>query len=122
MRKTRGIKPPFVDAYVLDKVEKMSKSEKKSPIRIYSRRSTILPQFVGLNFEIHNGKTFAPLYINENMIGYKFGEFIPTRTFKGHSGDKPTTKRGGSASKGGSAAKGGASVKKGGTAVKGGKK
>lgn len=94
MRKTRGIKPPFVDSYVLEKVQKASQSEKKAPIKIYSRRSTILPQFVGLNFEIHNGKTFTPLYINENMIGYKFGEFVPTRTFKKHSGDKKSSKPG----------------------------
>ena len=85
MYKTRGQKPPFVEYYVLEKVEKAKASEKKSPIRIYSRRSTILPSFVGLNFEVHNGKTFVPIYINENMIGYKFGAFIPTRTFKAHS-------------------------------------
>lgn len=88
MYKTRGKKPPFVDWYVLDKVNKMKASEKKTPIRIYSRRSTILPNFVGLNFEVHNGKNFLPLYINENMIGYKFGAFIPTRVFKAHGGDK----------------------------------
>ena len=89
MRKTRGIKPPFVDWYILDKVEKVIKSDKRTtPIRIYSRRSTILPQFVGLNFEVHNGKAFLPVYVNENMIGFKFGEFVPTRYFKSHSGAK----------------------------------
>ncbi|MFN9115945.1 MAG: 30S ribosomal protein S19 [Bacteroidota bacterium] len=111
MRKTRGIKPPFVDAYVLEKVEKMVKLEKKAPIRIYSRRSTILPNFVGLNFEIHNGKNFVALYINENMIGYKFGEFIPTRIFKSHSGDKASIKHKGGAS---TVKQGGATTKKGG--------
>lgn len=88
MRKTRGIKPPFVDNYVLEKVDKAKAEGKKAPIRIYSRRSTILPQFIGLNFEIHNGKTFVALYVNDNMIGYKFGDFIPTRFFKAHGGDK----------------------------------
>jgi len=94
MRKTRGNKPPFVDWYVLEKVEKLKASGKKAPIRIYSRRSTILPNFVGLNFEVHNGKTFISIFINEGMIGYKFGEFVPTRTFKGHSGDKAKKKGG----------------------------
>jgi small subunit ribosomal protein S19 len=92
MRKTRGNKPPFVDWYILEKVEKVKASGKKAPIRIYSRRSTILPQFVGLNFEVHNGKNFLPIFISENMIGYKFGEFIPTRFFKAHGGDKTAAK------------------------------
>jgi len=89
MRKTRGIKPPFVDWYILEKVEKVRNSERKNtPVKIYSRRSTILSQFVGFNFEVHNGKSFMPLYIIEGMIGYKFGEFIPTRKFVSHSGGK----------------------------------
>lgn len=74
----------------MDKVLKTVKSANKKPIKTWSRRSTITPDFVGLNFEIHNGKDFLPLYVTENMVGHKLGEFAPTRKFKGHSA--PTQK------------------------------
>ena len=74
----------------MDKVQKTMKSATKKPIKTWSRRSTITPDFVGLNFEIHNGKEFLPLYVTENMVGHKLGEFAPTRKFKGHSA--PTQK------------------------------
>jgi small subunit ribosomal protein S19 len=86
---TRSIwKGPFVDAYVLKKVEKARASRRHEIIKIWSRRSTILPQFVDLIFGVHNGHKFIPVQVTENMIGHKFGEFAPTRTYHGHSGDK----------------------------------
>ena len=75
---------------LMDKVLKVMKAAVKKPIKTWSRRSTITPDFVGLNFEIHNGKDFLPLYVTENMVGHKLGEFAPTRKFKGHSA--PTQK------------------------------
>lgn len=75
-------KGPFVDSYLLKKAE-VAKSDKK-PIKTWSRRSTIIPEFVGLTFAVHNGKKFVPVYVTENMVGHKLGEFSPTRTFKGH--------------------------------------
>lgn len=81
-------KGPFVDGYLLTKVETSRASGKNSPIKTWSRRSTILPQFVGLTFAVHNGKNFIPVVVTDNMIGHKLGEFAPTRTFKGHAGDK----------------------------------
>ena len=78
-------KGPFVDAYLLKKVEEMAKSGKKQPIKTWSRRSTILPDFVGLTIAVHNGKQHIPVYITENMVGHKLGEFSHTRIFKGHS-------------------------------------
>ena len=80
----------FVEPSLMDKVVKQQKSANKKPIKTWSRRSTITPDFVGLNFEIHNGKEFLPLYVTENMVGHKLGEFSPTRKFKGHSA--PTQK------------------------------
>ena len=81
---TRSIKKgPFFDDYLLNKAEK-SRQDKK-PIKTWSRRSTIIPDFVGLTFAVHNGKKFIPVYITENMVGHKLGEFSPTRTFKGHT-------------------------------------
>jgi small subunit ribosomal protein S19 len=80
----------FVDPSLMDKVVKATKSSDKKPIKTWSRRSMITPDFVGLNFEIHNGKDFIPLYVTENMVGHKLGEFAPTRKFKGHSA--PTQK------------------------------
>ena len=74
----------------MDKVLKAVKEANKKPIKTWSRRSTITPDFVGINFEIHNGKDFLPLYVTENMVGHKLGEFAPTRKFKGHSA--PTQK------------------------------
>ncbi len=83
-------KGPFVDGYLLAKAEKVRESGRKDPIKTWSRRSTILPQFVGLNFAVHNGRKFVPVFVSEDMIGHKFGEFAPTRTFYAHSGDKKT--------------------------------
>ncbi|MCA9396575.1 MAG: 30S ribosomal protein S19 [Candidatus Omnitrophica bacterium] len=81
-------KGPFVDDHLLKKVEKAKASNDRKPIKTWSRRSTITPEFIGLNFMIHNGKQFMPLYVSEQMVGHKLGEFAPTRTFKGHGGDK----------------------------------
>jgi small subunit ribosomal protein S19 len=81
-------KGPFVDGYLLKKSEKSRASGRKEIIRTWSRRSTILPQFVGLTFGVYNGRKFIPVLVTENMVGHKFGEFSPTRTFHGHSGDK----------------------------------
>jgi small subunit ribosomal protein S19 len=82
------LKGPFVDGYLLKKAEKVRGSKRNEVIRTWSRRSTIIPQFVGLTFGVHNGKKFVPVLVTENMVGHKFGEFSPTRTFHGHSGDK----------------------------------
>ncbi len=81
-------KGPFVDGYLLKKAEAAQGSGKKGGLKIWSRRSTILPQFVGLTFDVHNGHKFIPVYVSEEMVGHKFGEFAPTRTFHGHASDK----------------------------------
>ncbi len=81
-------KGPFVDAHLMDKVEKALEGKDKRPIRTWSRRSTILPEFIGLTIAVHNGRQHVPVYINENMVGHKLGEFALTRTFKGHIADK----------------------------------
>ncbi|WP_374448174.1 30S ribosomal protein S19 [Stella sp.] len=81
-------KGPFVDGFLLKKAEKARSAGRNEIIRTWSRRSTILPQFVGLTFGVHNGHKFVPVLVNENMIGHRFGEFSPTRTFQGHAGDK----------------------------------
>jgi small subunit ribosomal protein S19 len=81
-------KGPFVDGHLLDKVEKASGSNDKRPIKTWSRRSTILPEFVGLTIAVHNGKQHVPVYVTDNMVGHKLGEFALTRTFKGHAADK----------------------------------
>jgi small subunit ribosomal protein S19 len=81
-------KGPFVDGYLLKKAEKVRGSRRNEVIRTWSRRSTILPQFVGMTFGVHNGRKFVPVMVTEDMIGHKFGEFSPTRTFFGHAGDK----------------------------------
>ena len=78
-------KGPFVDGYLLKKAEAARSSARKEIIRIWSRRSTILPQFVGLTFGVYNGQKFVPVNVTEHMVGHKFGEFSPTRTFKGHT-------------------------------------
>ncbi len=86
---TRSVwKGPFVDGYLMKKAEKTRASGRNEVIKIYARRSTILPQFVGLTFGVYNGHKFIPVLVNENMVGHKFGEFSPTRTFHGHSSDK----------------------------------
>ena len=81
-------KGPFIDHNVADKVEKMNKGGKKSVIKTWARRSTIPPEFVGHTFAVHNGAKFIPVYVTENMVGHKLGEFSPTRTFRGHGGNK----------------------------------
>ena len=86
---TRAVwKGPFVDGYILKKAEKVRSSGRNEVIKTWSRRSTILPQFVGLTFGVYNGMKFVPVSVTEDMIGHKFGEFSPTRTFHAHSGDK----------------------------------
>ena len=79
-------KGPFVDEHVMEKVVAAKKSNDNKPIKTWSRRSTIVPEMIGLTFNVHNGKSFIPVYVTENHIGYKLGEFAPTRTFKGHKG------------------------------------
>ena len=81
-------KGPFVDLHLLKKVEAAASSGDKRPIKTWSRRSTILPDFVGLTIAVHNGKQHIPVYVSENMVGHKLGEFALTRTFKGHAADK----------------------------------
>jgi small subunit ribosomal protein S19 len=81
-------KGPFVDLHLLKKAEAAQESGARAPIKTWSRRSTILPQFVGLTFNVYNGKKFVPVSINEEMIGMKLGEFAPTRSFPGHAADK----------------------------------
>jgi small subunit ribosomal protein S19 len=79
-------KGPYVEKCLLDKVEKMNASGRKQPIKTWSRRSMILPDFVGHTFAIHNGKQHVPIFITENMVGHRLGEFAPTRTFRSHGG------------------------------------
>lgn len=81
-------KGPFVDGYLLKKADAAHASGRKDVIRTWSRRSTIMPQFVGLTFGVHNGRKFIPVLVTENMVGHKFGEFAPTRTYYGHAADK----------------------------------
>ena len=80
-------KGPYVEESLLRKVEKMQASGKKQPIKTWSRRSMVLPEFVGLTFAIHNGRQHMPVFITENMVGHRLGEFAPTRTFKSHGGN-----------------------------------
>lgn len=81
-------KGPFADQHLLDKVEKLNANNKKEVIKTYSRRSTIFPSFVGHTFAVHNGKEFIPVYVTEEMVGHKLGEFAATRKFGGHAGQK----------------------------------
>lgn len=81
-------KGPFVDGHLIKKVETVKATNDKRPIKTWSRRSTVLPDFVGLTIAVHNGKQHIPVYISENMVGHKLGEFSMTRTFKGHAADK----------------------------------
>ncbi|MBW7946960.1 30S ribosomal protein S19 [Sphingosinicella microcystinivorans] len=81
-------KGPFVDLHLLKKAETAQDSGARAPIKTWSRRSTILPQFVGLTFNVYNGKKFVPVTVNEDMVGMKLGEFAPTRTYYGHTADK----------------------------------
>jgi small subunit ribosomal protein S19 len=86
---TRSVKKvPFIDAHLLKKVEAAVQTKDKKPIKTWSRRSTILPDFIGLTIAVHNGRQHVPVYVTENMVGHKLGEFALTRTFKGHAADK----------------------------------
>ena len=85
-------KGPFVDGYLLKKVQEVAKTGSRTAIKTWSRRSTILPQFVGLNFSVHNGKKFIPVFITEEMVGQKLGEYSPTRSYYGHTADKKVKK------------------------------
>ena len=85
-------KGPFVDDYLLKKVEESQKSQRKQVIKTWSRRSTIIPEMVGLTFAVHNGKKFVAVFVTENMVGHKLGEFAPTRTFHGHAADRKARK------------------------------
>ena len=86
-------KGPFCDASLVKKVETAQANKDKKPIKTWSRRSTILPDFIGLTIAVHNGKQHVPVYVSENMVGHKLGEFALTRTFKGHSADKKVVKK-----------------------------
>jgi small subunit ribosomal protein S19 len=86
---TRSVwKGPFVDGYLLKKAETARQGGRSTVIKTWSRRSTILPQFVGLTFGVYNGQKFVPVLVTEDMVGHKFGEFSPTRTYHGHAADK----------------------------------
>jgi small subunit ribosomal protein S19 len=87
-------KGPFVDYHLTEKVDKARATNDKRPIKTWSRRSTILPDFVGLTIAVHNGRQHVPVFVSENMVGHKLGEFAATRTFKGHSGDRKAAKGG----------------------------
>jgi len=87
-------KGPFVDDHLLKKVKKAKETNDRSVIKTWSRRSTVLPEMVGLTFAVHNGKKFIPVFVTENMVGHKLGEFAPTRTFHGHAGDKKSKVKG----------------------------
>ena len=82
------IKGPYVEASLMKKVEAATEGKNKKPIKTWSRSSTILPDFVGLTIAVHNGRQHVPVYVNENMVGHKLGEFAQTRTYKGHAADK----------------------------------
>lgn len=86
-------KGPFVDGHLAIKVEQSIGSGSRKVIKTWSRRSTIMPEFVGLTFAVHNGKKFVPVFVTENMVGHKLGEFAPTRTYYGHAADKKGKKK-----------------------------
>ena len=85
-------KGPYIDYHLVDKIQKARATKDKKIIRTWSRRSTVTPDFVGLTFAVHNGRKFVTVYVSENMVGHKLGEFAPTRTFTAHSGDRKTKK------------------------------
>ena len=87
-------KGPFVDDHLMKKVVSAQDTRNRNIIKTWSRRSTVLPEFVGVTIAIHNGKKFLPIFITEDMVGHKLGEFAPTRTFLGHAGDKKTKLKG----------------------------
>jgi small subunit ribosomal protein S19 len=88
-------KGPFIDTHLTAKVADMQRQKSKKVIKTWSRRSTIIPDMVGLTFAVHNGRKFLPVFVTENMVGHKLGEFAPTRTFHGHSGDRKAASGGG---------------------------
>jgi small subunit ribosomal protein S19 len=96
-------KGAFVDRHLMTKVADMQKQKSKKVIKTWSRRSTILPEMVGLTFAVHNGRKFLPVFVTENMVGHKLGEFSPTRVFINHSGDRKAASGGGASGGGGSA-------------------
>ena len=85
-------KGPFFDEFLLKRVDKLRMAGRKELVKTWSRRSTIIPDFVGFTFGVHNGRKFIPVLVTENMVGHKFGEFSPTRTFHSHSGDKKSSR------------------------------
>ncbi|RMG66799.1 MAG: 30S ribosomal protein S19 [Nitrospirae bacterium] len=87
-------KGPYVDPKLMKKVQKMIETGDKKIIKTWSRRSTIIPEFIGFTFAVHNGNKFIPVYVTENMVGHKLGEFAPTRTYRGHGSEKTTKVRG----------------------------
>ncbi len=87
-------KGPFIDEHLLKKITKAQEGSDRQVIKTWSRRSTITPEMVGMTIAVHNGKKFIPVFITENMVGYKLGEFSPTRTFHGHAADKKSKIRG----------------------------
>ena len=91
---SRSIKKgPFVDGHLMKKVEASMNSVSRQIIKTWSRRSTVVPEMVGLTFAVHNGRKFVPVFVTENMVGHKFGEFAPTRTFHGHAADRKAAKK-----------------------------
>jgi small subunit ribosomal protein S19 len=86
-------KGPFVDTPLLEKIEEMNRVNEKKVVKTWSRRSTVIPEFVGHTLAVHNGRKFIPVYVTENMVGHKLGEFAPTRLFRGHTGGKPVDKK-----------------------------
>ena len=86
-------KGPFVDLHLLKKIEKEKQSNSSESIKTWSRRSTVIPDMIGLTFLVHNGKKHIPVYISDSMVGHKLGEFAPTRTYYGHASDKKSKKR-----------------------------
>lgn len=91
---TRSVKKgPFCDAHLLKKVETAQLNKDKRPIKTWSRRSTVMPEFIGLTIAVHNGRQHVPVFITDNMVGHKLGEFALTRTFKGHAADKKAVRK-----------------------------
>ena len=86
-------KGPFVDLHLMKKLDEVIRTNSKKVIKTWSRRSTVLPEMVGQTFAVHNGRKFLPVFVTENMVGHKFGEFAPTRTFYGHAADKKAKKK-----------------------------
>ena len=87
-------KGPFIDEHLMKKLDEARQTQGKKVVKTWSRRSTVIPEMVGLTFAVHNGKKFIPVFVSENMVGHKLGEFSPTRTFHAHSGDRKTKVKG----------------------------